>query len=137
MVRHSRTNARTCTLQDKCKDMYRGKYLKAVQMALRESETFIQGRVSAEVITKCVYKVDIRLHKHHVLVECQCEYAARMGPEAHCQHVAVTLHALTQAGKGIITMETCTQVLKTFHQAKKHTGSPVKMNELELRTGGL
>ena len=80
--------------------------------------------------------MDIRLDRHHVVVECQCQCAAGMGPEAHCKHVAVTLYAITQADKG--TMETCTQVLQTFHQAKKYTGSPVKMNELELRrTGGL
>ena len=42
------------TLQDKCKDMYRGKYLKAVRMVVRDSGTFIRGRVSAEMIKKCV-----------------------------------------------------------------------------------
>ena len=76
------------TLQDKCKEMYRGKYLKSFRMAVQDSDTFIQGRVSAEMIKKCVYKVDIRLDRHHVVVECQCECAAGMGPEAHCKHIA-------------------------------------------------
>ena len=56
------------TLQDKCKDMYRGQYLKSVRMAVQDSDAFIQGRVSAKMIKKCVYTVDIRLDGHHVVV---------------------------------------------------------------------
>ncbi|KAK2142384.1 hypothetical protein LSH36_963g00046 [Paralvinella palmiformis] len=57
-----------------------------------------------------------------------------MGPEAHCKYVGLVLHALTKLKEGIITQETCTQVLQTFHQAKKYTGSPVKMEHLVLRS---
>ena len=35
----------------------------------------------------------------------------------------------------LITEETCTQVLQTFHKAKKMTGSPAKTINLELGTG--
>ena len=42
------------------------------------------------------------------MVECQCECAAGMGPEAHCKHVAVTLYAIIQADKGIMGTLMCT-----------------------------
>jgi hypothetical protein len=57
-----------------------------------------------------------------------------MGPDAHCKHVAVVYYALTKVKEGIITKETCTQQLQTFHQAKKYTGSPVKMQDKSVRT---
>ena len=57
-----------------------------------------------------------------------------MGPEAHCKHVGLVLYALTKLKEVIITQETCTQVLQTFHQANQYTGLPVKMENLVLRS---
>jgi len=68
---------------------------------------------------KCIYNLDIQLDSLGVVQQCQCECAAGMGPEAHCKHVGLVLHALTKLKEGIITQETCTQVLQIFHQAKK------------------
>jgi len=82
---------------------------------------------------KVIYKVDIKLDNLGVVEECQCECAARIGPEAHCKHIALVLYAVTKAQDGILTMETCTEVLQTFHQTKKYKGSPVKMEDTTLR----
>ena len=120
-------------LTSKSKAMYQGKFLQSIRSATDGSDTYIRGRVSAEMIKKCVYTVDVKLDKLGVIMESQCECAVGMGPEAHCIHVGLVLYALTHAGDGIITKETCTQVLQTFYQCKKYTGSPVKMNNLILR----
>ncbi|XP_014675887.1 PREDICTED: uncharacterized protein LOC106815876 [Priapulus caudatus] len=78
------------------------------------------------------YKVDIKLDSNGVVLETQCECAVGQGPSAHCKHVGCTLHALSQFCEvaTIITEVTCTQVLQSFHQAKPHKGSPMKMRRL-------
>ena len=53
------------------------------------------------------------------------------GPEGHCKHVALALFALAHTEEGIITKETCTQTLMTFHQTKQYQGSLVKMQDLK------
>ena len=68
------------------------------------------------------------------VVQCQCECAAGMGPSATCKHVCTVLFALQmfyECGE-IITEETCTQHLQTFHQTKPYKGSPVKAKDLPL-----
>ena len=118
-------------LGSKPQDMYYGNFLKSIRHSHKGEETFIQGRVSTEMIKRCVYKVDVKLDCHRVVSESQC--AVGMGPDAHCKHVMLVLFALTRAREGIKTAETCTQQLQTFHQAKKYNGSPVKMQDLKLR----
>jgi hypothetical protein len=57
-----------------------------------------------------------------------------MGPHAHCKDVCAVLHGLTQfcdTGEFVI-FQTCTQQLQTFHQTKRHTGSPIKAGQLIL-----
>ena len=80
-----------------------------------------------------IYRVDAKLDSHGVPQETQCECAVGMGPTAHCKHVALILFALTKVREGIVTRETCTQVLQTFHQTKKYNGSPVKMQDLKVQ----
>ena len=63
----------------------------------------------------------------------RCECAAGMGSDAHFKHLALVLYAITKIKDGIITMETCTQHLQAFHQAKKYDGSLVKMEDMVLR----
>ena len=121
-------------LREKCKSMYYAKFLQSIRFVKVTDFVFICGRVSAEMSKKCVYTVDLKLDEHGVISECQCECAAGMGPDCHCKHVTVILFALTKVRDGIITKETCTQVLQTFHQAKRYTGSPVKMEDMTLRT---
>lgn len=81
------------------------------------------------------YKVDIVLEYDEVFSEYQCECAVGMGPTAHCKHVCACLFGLCKFGEGerIITQQTCTQQLQTFYVAKKHTGTPVKAQNLHCR----
>ena len=122
-------------LGNKVKDMYNQQFLRSIRYS-NDDDTFIVGRVCAEMRKTLIYRADVKLDKHGVVQEAQCECAAGMGPEAHCKHVMVVLFALTHSKNGITTMETCTQQLQTFHQVKKYTGSPVKMQDLNLRRDG-
>ncbi|KAK2140510.1 hypothetical protein LSH36_1333g00025 [Paralvinella palmiformis] len=121
-------------LKENSKAMYKAKFLRSIRLASQKENVYICGRVSVEMYKKCIYNVDIQLDSLGVVQQCQCECAAGMGPEAHCKHVGLVIHALTKLKEGIITQEICTQVLQTFHQAKKYTGSPVKMEHLVLRS---
>ncbi len=117
-------------LKDNSKAMYEAKFLRSIRHANSGGSVFVCGRVSAEMYKKCVYRVDIKLDQLGVVEECQCECAAGMGPEPYCKHVGLVLYALTKAKDGIITKETRTQTLQTFHQAKKYNGSPVKIKNM-------
>ncbi len=83
--------------------------------------------------TKVVYRLDLRLDVHGVIEESQCESAVSMGQEAHCKHVAVVYCAIGKKNEGIVTKDTCTEQLHTFHQAKKYSGSLVQLKDLKLR----
>ena len=113
--------------------MYEGQFLRSIRIGQHGEDTYIIGRVSAEMSKKAVYKTDVKLDTFGVVTACQCECGAGEGLEAHCKHVAVVLYALTHIRTGIITKQTCTQTLQTFHQTKSYKGSPVKMGDLELR----
>ena len=83
-----------------------------------------------------VYLLDVMVDSCGIVQESQCDCAAGMGPEAHCKHVCVVLITLTRVKGGIICLETCTQELQTFHHVTYHTGSPVKMHNMNLHPGG-
>ena len=58
-----------------------------------------------------------------------------MGPSAHCKHACALLFALYRFStfQEIITEETCTQRLQTFHlPAAPYKGSPIKTRDLQL-----
>jgi hypothetical protein len=80
------------------------------------------------------YDIDVTMDTDGVINECQCECGAGMGPEAHCKHVQAVLWALIRfsSSKDIVTIQTCTEQLQTFHKAKKHLGSPVKCNNANI-----
>ena len=86
-------------------------------------------------MTKTVtYEIDIAIDSDGCIIECQCECAAGMGPSAHCKHVCcmlLALHAFSDNGE-ILTEETCTQRLQTFHHSKAFKGSPIKASNLPL-----
>ncbi|KAK2152592.1 hypothetical protein LSH36_323g00028 [Paralvinella palmiformis] len=103
------------------KEMYFAKFLRSIRINMVGNDVFILGRVSAEMIKNCIYKVDLKIDHMGVVQESHCECASGMGPEAHCKHVVLVMFALTKVKEGIITMETSTQQLQTFHQAKKNT----------------
>lgn len=88
------------------------------------SSAFFTASISAEMKKRVNYKVDVKVDQHGVVEECQCECASGMGPSATCKHVQVTLLGLTKQKEGILTHQTCTQQLQTFHKVKQHTGSP-------------
>ena len=117
-------------------DMYNSKFLRSIRSSERGADTYVCGRVCAEMRKSTVYRVDVLVDSCGIVQESQCECAAGMGPEAHCKHVCVVLLALTRAKGGILCSETCTQRLQTFHHVSKHTGSPVKMQNMNLRPGG-
>ena len=123
-------------LQQKISDLYHAKFIRSIRSSHANDKTYISSRVSAEMFKNCIYSVDISLDDYGVVQEAQCECKVGLGPQAHCKHVAVTLLALTHAKSGIITKETCTQQLQTFHQAKPYGGSPVKMQNLHMRRDG-
>jgi len=123
-------------LRQKIPDLYYGKFLRSVRSTTVDTKTYICSRVSAEMFKNCVYTVDVCLDEHGVVLQAQCECKAGVGPQAHCKHIAVTLYAITQVETGIITKETCTQQLQTFHQVKAYGGSPVKMQDFNMRRDG-
>ena len=120
-------------LRENAKSMYYDQFLQSIRAGYEDDDTYIVGRVSAEMSKKALYTVHIKLDKFGVVVASQCECGAGEGPEGHCKHVAVVLYALTHTKEGIITKQTCTQTLMTFHQTKQYKGSPVKMQDLKWR----
>lgn len=74
-------------LGDKAKDMYQGKFLQSIRHTKQDENTYITGRISAEMLKKRIYQVDVKLDDHGIVQESQCECGAGMGPEAHCKHV--------------------------------------------------
>lgn len=55
---------------------------------------FIKYSCCAEMKKSVVYEIDVCMDKDGFIVECQCECAAGMGPNAHCKHVCAVLLAL-------------------------------------------
>jgi len=88
--------------------------------------------VWAEMKKQTSYKVDISLDTHGVVHEAQCECGAGQGPTAHCKHVTTVLYALHRLSVdgSVLTEQTCTQVLQTFHHVKPYTGSPMTTADL-------
>ncbi|KAK6171816.1 hypothetical protein SNE40_018243 [Patella caerulea] len=82
------------------------------------------------------YNVAVSVNLHGLIEECQCDCGAGMGPEAHCKHVNALLYAMCVfSDKGeVLTEETYTQKLQTFHQVRRHRGSPVKACDLKFGT---
>ena len=119
-------------IDQKAKDLYINKYVNYVRACIQKELTFIHAEVRAEMKTGLVYKVDISLTPKGTVIECQCECAAGMGPSAHCKHVRCVLFGLYDfsQNKSFVVLTTCTQSLQTFHQAKKHLGSPMKAEDV-------
>jgi hypothetical protein len=121
-------------LDQTAKDLYDNRYINFARACVSDDLTsaYFRAEVRASMKANVTYKVDVSQCKTGVVQECQCDCAAGMGPEAHCKHVQCLLLGLTDfvERKTIKTLETCTDVLQTFHQAKKHLGSPVKASHI-------
>ena len=124
------------SLQQMSVRMYNEKFLVSARHADMAGFSYIKGRVKAEYRVDTVYTVDVKLDHLGVINESQCECGAGSAPTAHCKHVGVVLYALTKSGDGLLTSETCTQKLQTFHKTKKFKGSPMKLHQLNLRKNG-
>lgn len=122
------------SLNDKVKGFYKDQFLSYVRHTPNNNLTFVHAKCYAEMKKGLSYFVDVSLDNNGIIQESQCDCSAGEGPDAHCKHVQTVLWALTQWSKTkkIITEETCTQVLQTFHKAKKLTGSPIKTMDLAL-----
>ena len=122
-------------LEEKAASLYKERFLTCVRLAIHDEQYFVLGRIAAEMKKKVTYKVDIVVDRNGAIQECQCECAVGMGPDAHCKHVQCVLVALMtfSAGGNILTAQTCTQRLQTFHQCKHYKGSPQKASQLSLR----
>lgn len=129
------------TMDDKIKKFYKDNFLIYARWSNKQADDqpsiFIHANCHAEMKKKTTYFIDVKLDKDNGMVlQAQCDCGAGMGPEAHCKHVQIVLWGVHMRGeKGeIITEETCTQVLQTFHKVKKFKGSPVKCADLDLGT---
>ena len=81
----------TPVMSSKPEDMYRPRFLRSILAAKCGADTFVCGRVCAEMKKSTVYTVDVKLDVCGVVQESQCKCGAGMGPEAHCKHVCVIL----------------------------------------------
>ncbi|KAK3107721.1 hypothetical protein FSP39_020797 [Pinctada imbricata] len=115
--------------------LYNEKFLRYDRISQQSDKTFIKASCRAETRKGVSYTVDIELGQRCSIIEPQCECAAGMGPHAHCKHVCCALYGavMYQSKRDIKTEETCTQQLQNFHKCKKkNTGSPLKLNNLDL-----
>ena len=94
---------------------------------------YYKAQVWAEMRKSVCYTVDLLINDKAIVEESQCECGAGQGPNAQCKHIGAVLFALhmfpTHKAE-FISEVTCTQKLQSFHQAKKHRGSPKKAGRL-------
>lgn len=117
-----------CHFEKKVEIMYTERYLRYLRLYPETKGTYIHGCIWAEMRKSVSYPADILFDKFGMVVEAQCECGAGSGPTAHCKHIQLCLHSLRQMriDKSVITEQTCTQVLQTFHRTKPYKGSPMK-----------
>ena len=81
-------------IQDsKAKNLYDEQFLICVRFA-KTDDVYIKARCAAEMSKKLIYEIDISLDKNSVILECQCDCGAGMGPSAHCKHVCAVIFGL-------------------------------------------
>jgi hypothetical protein len=126
------------TLLPKVKEFYTDRFISYVRHAIEGELTYIHAKCFAEYKKGVSYFIDVSLDKNGIMKECQCDCPAGEGPDAHCKHIMTVLWALVSLSNSgsIITEETCTQRLQTFHKVKKLTGSPAKVHTLDMGTDG-
>lgn len=125
------------TLSKDAKDLCKERFLRFVRIANENNVVFVKSQCRAQMKKSVTYTIDVSLcGSTGSIMEAQCECAAGMGPEGHCKHICALLHCLQQftSTDEIITEETCTEKLQTFHHCKKYKGSPVKCSDLKLST---
>ena len=85
-----------------------------VRYVEKDGKYYVHSRCHAEMRKSVTYLFDVCVDRNAVIVECQCECRAGMGPDAHSKHVRTVLWALIYHGDGqaLLTEETCTQRLQ-------------------------
>ncbi len=126
------------TLDGKIQHLYEERFLLYARTVFKDNNYYVLGCCAAEMKKNVSYVVDVVVDHHGAVKECQCECAVGTGPDAHCKHVQCLLYGLVQFGSKneILTRQTCTQRLQTFHKCKKYKGSPMKVSQLSLRAEG-
>ena len=121
-------------IDDKSKNLYQEKYLLYVRFS-KTDDVYIKARCAAQMSKRVTYEIDISLDDNGIIMECQCDCGAGMGPTAHCKHVCAVILGLIDfsSNKSINVRSTCTSKLQTFHHTKQFTGSPLKASELKIR----
>ena len=77
------------TLDSKAKNLYDEQ---SVRFAKKKTDdVYIKARCAAEMSKTLIYEIDISLDKNSVILECQCDCGAGMGPSAHCKHVCAVI----------------------------------------------
>jgi len=119
-------------LDASAKNLHNDRFLKHIRIAEYDNMFFVKSQCRAEMKKSVSYCLDVVIDSDGCIYETQCECAAGMGPHAHCKHVCALLYSLyvfSQLGN-IVTEQTCTQKLQTFHHCKDYTGSPIKAENL-------
>ena len=115
-------------------ELYHDGYINYIRFAKTDA-CYFKAECRAQMRARVAYVVDVSVNDAGTIEKCQCECAVGMGPTAHCKHVGAVLYGLSifSQSKDFTVHETCTQKLQTFHQTKKHSGTPVKAQNLALR----
>jgi hypothetical protein len=121
---------------DKYKKLYEERYIRYLRVSPFDRLHYITGNVWAEMKNRS--RTKSTFHGLHGLVsEAQCECGAGQGPSAHCKHVLMVLYGLHRlaADGTVVTEQTCTQVLQTFHHVKPYAGEPMSIADLKELCG--
>ncbi len=117
-------------------ELYSAHFIQFLRCAKDDEKFYFKSQCRAEMRKTTVYNIDIVCDDRGVVMECQCECAAGMGPMGSCKHIfaaLLCLQAFCTTGT-YLSEATCTEKLQTFHKTKKYIGSPLKANALPLLT---
>ena len=81
------------TMDKKAKNLYDEQFLLFVRFA-KDTNFLLHAQCAAEMRKNVTYKTDISIDENGVILECQCECGAGMGPSAHCKHVCAVIFGL-------------------------------------------
>ncbi|KAE8742512.1 hypothetical protein FOCC_FOCC011922 [Frankliniella occidentalis] len=114
--------------------MYSEGYLQFVRFCNQSDVTFIHGKTWAEMSKASQYVSYIKISRDGEVLGCTCEctHGSASG-EAHCKHVSVVMLGVQDWKKNgvVITEQTCTQQLQTFHHPRKQfRGTPVRAKDM-------
>lgn len=115
-------------------DLYNEEFLMYLRTCTADGMTYVRSACRAEMKKRINYTVDVSFRPNGSVQETQCECGAGEGPTGHCKHIRTVLFACSKFVKsGEVKVEaSCTEKLQSFHKAKKHAGSPLKADNLNI-----